>query len=157
MGSVQFQAIDRTWYPHLLLGAVDYYSSDSFDALQIVPAATMRMRDVPDLRVPYDPKGEAPWRWFVEDWPYDLPETVGVFTDLEALMGTSVWSVVYDEEGDWTALASRELPPATENMRIAPFGTLLALDRTLDEVLHLHLGQAAERSDPGSPWLFESD
>lgn len=156
LGACSFQPVDASWAKHLLLGDLDYYAGLNFRALQLIQSSDRLTMDVPNLSRPFEPETELPWRWLVEKWPYPIAGNTSVSTDLEALRGRDVTMVVRHKPGgvgtEWDAIALEDTPVPDELARAAPFGTLLAVDPTIGEVLGMGSGHWATRDEIGDPW-----
>lgn len=148
-GQVGFRPVHATWTEHLLLGALDYYGMESFEAVQIVPSEKYSTLDTPDLSRAYSANHDTAWSWLVAPWPYRVPDRALVMTEFKVLQGARVWFVDRDDAGDWQMFASRDLPPPVDTARIVPLATLFAIDPSLEEVCHLAPGQYAERGADG--------
>ena len=159
LGEVTFGDVHPSWSERLLLGDLDFYAGLNFRALQLLQAPDRRAIDTPDMSKPFDPSAELPWRWLVEEWPHQIPESTRVFTDLDALRGQVVTMISHDapepESTDWQAL-SLSTAPSDEVARIAPFGTLLAVDPTIGQVLDMPANHWATREDRDDPWFIRA-
>jgi hypothetical protein len=154
IGEVTFGEVHDSWKNELLLGDVDFYDGSSFPALQVI-ASDMHTIDTPDMTRPVADASPGPWQWLQQPWPYELPESTQVFTDTLALRGEPVTMVVRNLEmvrAEWNAWATHETDVPAEIIRLAAFGTLLAADETLAEMLRLDPGQYGARDNIGDAW-----
>ncbi len=150
-GSFVVSVVHPSWADRVLLGALDLYGADSVTALQLVPDATHRTIDVPDMSQPWDPARAPVWRWLVEPW--DLPFSPGsvAVTNLDALFGEPISEAARWEDTEWEMFAGAgpDVPP--DAVRVVPLATLLGFDPSLEPVTRLEVGQALRR-DPGGEW-----
>jgi hypothetical protein len=75
-----------------------------------------------------------------------------VVADLRALRGAHVTEVCHWEDDAWELVAGGDEPPAKEDLSVVAFGTLLAVDPSLEQVLSLPRGRCIRREDAASPW-----
>jgi Domain of unknown function (DUF4262) len=155
-GDIEFGlvAAHAAWVQRLVLRATKHYAARSVKVVQVVPATPWV--DVPRTSVPFDPVCEPVWRWLEEDWTYACDEQTRVLVDIAALRGRPIVEVLHEREPDettsWTMRVAEADASAESPMRMAPLGTLLALDPTLAATLDLEAGEFATRNSEASGW-----
>jgi hypothetical protein len=163
LDEIAFGPVHPTWAGLLMLGAVNLYGDADFPAVQVLPPARLRTKDVPDLARQVDLSREAPWRWQDEDeeWRYPLDRRSHVYCDLPVLLDRAVLYVEHDERDAaevWAAFSRGGPAPIPDDaVRQVPWGTLLACDETVEEVLSLELGEYATRAAAGARWEIARD
>ena len=87
-----------------------------------------------------------------DDWPFDEPENLAVFTLKRIAQGGSpILRVTHDEEdGGWQFLDGGEV--LMEEASLVCLRNMIQLDPSLLELADLPLGWVAERDGPGEPW-----
>jgi hypothetical protein len=152
LGSFSFGEVDSSWASTMALGAIDYYETDAIRALQVLPDATHRTIDVPDLALPRSAQHQPAWRWLWEPWPYQVPERSVAVTNLGALRGSPVTEVARWEIDQWELFAGAGPDVAKADIRKVPLGTLLAADPSLEVVTSLEIGKGLWRGRSDLEW-----
>jgi hypothetical protein len=151
IGEFRVGSTHTSWRKETVLAALDYYSREDVDVLQLVPVGSIRTIDVPDASVPLDPGGEPVWRWMVEPWPFDVsPHSIAV-TNLDALRGDPVTEATRWEETEWEIFAGVGPDTPEDEVRVVPLATLLGYDESLEPVTRLGVPGAIRRF-PDGPW-----
>ncbi len=152
LGRFSLRKVHQTWSSKLILGATDYYKNPAVPALQAVPDDEHRTIDVPDLSQPFSATEEPIWQWLEKSWDYSLPKNTMVITDLDALRGETITEAARWEETDWEIFAESVYELDKKNCRAVPFGTLLAADPSLKEVVDWKVGKARWREPSDLGW-----
>lgn len=152
LGSFTLQVAHESWSRLLLLGAFDFYRPKVVTAYQIVPDASRRTIDVPDMTKPWSAEAEPAWRWLGEPWPYAIPETSTATTNLAALRGQRVTELARWEVDDWEMFAGDGSQVTEAEMRVVPISTLVGADPTLAPALDLAVGAGVWRDKEGGDW-----
>lgn len=151
-GSFALHEAHPSWINLLLIGALDYYGQQQVKAIQIVPIGTYRTIDVPSLDQPWSKEAEPIWRWTKESWKYPVPPSSISVTNLRALQGEKITEVARWEPGEWEMFAGSGPDVARSDVRIAPLGTLLAADPTLEAAMNLEEGAGLWRESIDLGW-----
>jgi hypothetical protein len=111
--------------------------------------------DIPDMTAPWDEASQPVWRGFFGRPFPTIPLDFSVVTNLQALQGEMLSEGARWEVNQWEIFAGAGPDVAPEDVRIVPFATLLAIDPTIEELLHLDVGKASKRDElgPWEPWL----
>lgn len=154
LGKFSFRRIDVSWSSELMIGAFDYYrdSGKLVTAFQVVPEAKSLTSDVPDMSKPWSAEAEPVWAWIHEEWRFDVPRESTVTTNLGALRNQRVTEAVRWENDYWEAFAGPMPDIVESDLRIVPFGTMLALDRSLERLVSLEVGEGLWRDDGSGVW-----
>jgi len=86
----------------MLLGVFDYYKKADMRAYQIVPDAIHFTYDIPDMSREWSVSTEPAWQWLSRKWPYNVPESSKIVTNLEALQGEPITELFKKEK--WVIL-----------------------------------------------------
>ena len=151
-GEFSVQRVDVTWSRRLMLGAIDYFNSESVPALQLLPAAEAATLDIPDCTIPLDESSEPVWQWLLAGWQYPIPETSVAITDLYALKGAPVVEAVRWEVDQWEMFSGPGDEFDSEEVRIVPLATMLGIDQSLVAVTQLEVGDGLIRSRDETDW-----
>ena len=148
--SAEFQLgpVCAQWATQLLVGAHDFYQS-TVNALQILPDRLHRTIDVPDLSVSLESSQVTPWCWLEKPWPYKISEKAEAMADVHVLMGRRVKEVARWEEGYWEAFSDSGDDVRSENACLAPLGTLIGADPSLEPITALAIGAGMWRVENG--------
>lgn len=150
-GSFSLGKAHQSWSNELMLGALDYYDVPEVLAYQVVPDPEHLTIDVPTMTEPWHPTTSPPWRWLHEQWNYPVPPNSVATTNLQALRGARITEAARWEEDQWELFAGAGPDVPKENVRVVPLGTLLAIDDSLNAVVHLPVGRGLWR-DARSEW-----
>lgn len=87
-----------------------------------------------------------------ENWPFDEPENLAVFTLKRIVRGESpILRVTHDEEdGGWQFLDGGEV--SSQEASLVSLRFVTQVDPSVLEMADLPLGWVAERAGPGEPW-----
>jgi hypothetical protein len=152
VGTVRLGSVHPTWTRRLLLGAADYYPDKSVSGLQVLLQDEFNTIDTPDLAQEWDPDSAPAWRWLDLPWNYPIPKETTVVTNLRALRGEAITEVSHWEDDEWELMAADSTPISESDLHVIAFGTLLAVDPALEDVLSLPLGSSMRRESHSSPW-----
>jgi Domain of unknown function (DUF4262) len=153
LGKFTLRKAQASWSRSLLLGALDYYSSEDVDAYQIVPDTKHHTIDVPNMSKEWSSTNEPVWQWLHDPWQYAVSRDVEVMTNLDALRGAPITEACRFEEEYWEMYAGASGPEVSEDdARLVPLGCLLALDASLAPLLELAIGDGLWRDDQSSEW-----
>jgi hypothetical protein len=152
VGTFSVGRVHHTWIDLMMLGAVDFYANESVSALQILPKETRRTIDVPDMSEPWSAERSLGWKWLRVPWDYPIPPVSVATTNLAALGGAAVTEAARWEDDRWELFAGSGPDTPEKELRVAPLGTFLASDSSLDRILSLRVGQALWRQDRSSDW-----
>lgn len=152
LGSFWLRRVDASWQDLLMLGAIDFFGGSSFCALQVVPDSEHWTIDVPDLERPWSPTAEPVWKWLRVPWEFRVAAHSTATTNLDALRGAAVTEAVRWEEDQWELFAGAGPETPEGDIRVAPLGTLLAVDPSLTPVVDLTVGQGIWRDGRREPW-----
>ncbi len=152
LGTFCLRAVHRSWGDALLLGAIDFYRTESVAALQCVPDEAHMTIDVPDLSTERSGNSEPAWRWLTDPWPYACAQSASATTDIAALRGAPITEVARWEEDYWEMFAGNGPDVTEDDARIVPITTLLAADPTLAPALELKIGEGFWRHSEEGEW-----
>lgn len=155
LGEFTLREVHPTWSALLLLAALDYYEKDAIQAYQVVPDPEHHTVDVPNLRQQWSADREPAWQWLNQPWTYPVPSGSTATTNLNALRGHPITEATRWGEDEWEVFAGPGPAVTRPEMRVAPLGTLLAIDPTLSPVVDLPIGRGLwrqSRDDDWSPW-----
>lgn len=152
LGSFTLRKVSNSWSSELLLGAFDFYRTNSIPALQIVPDKEHWTVDVPNLSFAWNRNREPVWKWLREPWTYPIPSNAVAITNLDALRGHQVTEAARWEVDQWELFAGAGPDIPHKEIRAVPLGTLLAIDNTLDKVVALGIGEALWRNSGDIGW-----
>jgi hypothetical protein len=147
LGDFSFSQISPSWRKLMMLGVLDFYHTDAFDAWQILPDKEHYTLDIPNLSKEFDSKAEPVWKWLITEWNYSVPKNSTVVTNLAALKGEKITEVMRWEEGEWEMFAGAGPDVPKEEIRVVSLGTLLGIDQTLSPAINLNVGKGLWR-DP---------
>lgn len=88
-----------------------------------------------------------------DEWPFDDPQNLAVFTTTRVMEGAPVLLVTHDHEGDWQVLCGTTNDP--KDCRVVCFGCAYQRNREIAELADLPRGWRAWREDVKSPWIRE--
>lgn len=144
-GTFRLCRADSTWSKALILGALDYYQCDDLPALQVVPDASRKTIDVPDMSSPQ--RADPVWRWLTEDWPYLASAKSVAFAGRDVLLGARVIEVGHAAENEWEFFGQNSDEPFVTSL-----GTLLGSDPSLAQALELPVGSNLRRRIDDDSW-----
>jgi hypothetical protein len=154
-GEFRLRPVAPEWATCMLLQAIRYWGVPEVTALQIVPALPQKTLAIPDMSLPWEESSQPVWRGFFGHPFPTIPYAYSVVTNLQALQGALLSEGARWEVNCWEIFAGAgpDFPP--EDVRTVPFATLLAIDPTVEELLHLEVGTAAKRDElgPWEPWI----
>lgn len=136
----------------MLWGVFDYYKKADMRAYQIVPDAIHFTYDIPDMSKKWSVSTEPVWQWLNRKWPYSVPESSTVATNLSALQGDPITELMRLEENEWEMIAGPGPDVQKKDMRIVSLGTALGIDNTLLPAADLEIGKGLWRTDRDSDW-----
>lgn len=151
-GSFQLSPVDVSWVERLMLGAIDFYETQSVKAMQILPDEEHWTLDVPDLSRPYDDKFDPAWRELPSSFASSIPATSKAITNLDALRGARVTEAARWEDDVWELFAGAGPDVDEDQVRTVPLRTLLAIDNSLEPVASLQVGEALWRDQAELVW-----
>jgi len=153
LGIFTLRQVHNTWSNSLLLGALDFYKTNTIDAYQIVPDKSHWTIDIPNLGEEWSVTAEPIWQWLHEEWPYTVSRKSTATTNIDALYGARITEVARWEVDEWEMFAGPGPDVSFEEVRIVPLATLLAADPSLNPVVDLKIGKGLWRKDiEGSDW-----
>ena len=152
LGEFSFLPIDPSWSKLMLLGAFDYYKRKDIQAYQIIPDTNHFTYDTPDMSKEWSEATEPVWQWLYRKWPYNVPESSKVVTNLEALQGAPITELMRWEEDEWEMFAGPGPEVQKEDTRVVSLGTILGIDSTLVPAINLKTGKGLWRTDRESDW-----
>jgi len=152
LGVFSLRKADDFWIAQLMLGAVDFYQGRPLKAMQICPDLSRTTVDVPDMTIAKAHNTEAPWKWLDDEWHYPVPKDSTAVTNLAALQGECVTEAVRWEENEWELFAGAGPDVMASDIRIVPLATLLAVDESLEAVVHLKPTEGLWRKIPERVW-----
>jgi hypothetical protein len=88
-----------------------------------------------------------------DEWPFNDPQNLAVFTTIRVLEGAPVLLVTHDHDGDWQVLCGTTND--SKDARIVCFGCAYQRNRVIGELADLPRGWRAWRDDVKSPWIRE--
>ncbi len=151
LGAFELQKCDSSWTLDLLLGAVDFYSTQQIAALQITPDEVHATNDIPDMSTPWNFDLAGAWKWLKTDWPYSVPHDAVAVTNLGALRGELVTEVVRWGQNEWEAFSIPGPDVLPSDVRYVPVSTLLT-DESLLPILDLVEGDGRWRDSDELVW-----
>jgi hypothetical protein len=151
-GSFSLRKVDSSWSKALMLGALDFYGTDSVEALQVVPDQDHWTLDIPNLEQPWSPITEPVWQWLHVPWEFQASPKSLATTNLAALRGQRITEAARWEEEHWELFAGPGPEVSESEARVVPLGTLLALDQSLVDVTRLDVGSALWRDSELGGW-----
>ncbi|WP_443096773.1 DUF4262 domain-containing protein [Stenotrophomonas sp. PUT21] len=149
LGEFRLGLVDSSWVQKLMLGAVDFYGDVS--ARQILPVGVCWTADIPDLSRPYDEERSPAWG-DKQARHAAVPMAAVAVTNLDALRGHPVTEAARWEEGLWEMFAGAGPDVSPEDVRKIPLRTLVAIDRSLEPVMQLRVGEALWRDADELVW-----
>lgn len=152
LGTFSFQKVDSSWVDMLMLGALDFYDVTELAAWQIIPDKVHWTVDTPNCSQPWSAEKEPVWQWQNISWDFPIPSTSIAITNLDALRGKIITEASRWEENEWEMFAGAGPDVLKEEIRIVPLGVLLAVDKTLYNVIDLPIGSALWRDDSDLEW-----
>lgn len=152
LGTFFLRHVHPSWCKLLLLGAIDFYEGADVDAVQIVPDEEHVTIDVPDLSNPWSAAAEPVWQWLGVPWPYSVPSTSVVTTNIAALRRQPITEVCRWAEDEWEMFSGRGPEVTEEDARVVPIGSLLAVDPSLAPALNLEIGRGIWRNEKNEEW-----
>jgi hypothetical protein len=152
LGEFSFLPVHQSWSKMMLLGVFDYYKKADMRAYQIVPDAIHFTYDIPDMSRVWSVSTEPVWQWLSRKWPYNVPESSKVVTNLEALQGEPITELMRWEEDEWEMFAGPGPEVQKEDTRVVSLGTILGIDNTLFPAVDLETGKGLWRTDRDSEW-----
>lgn len=152
LGHFSLVQADASWSRRLLLGAFDYYPHADISVWQVVPDGPHRTLDVPDMAHVFAVNAQPVWQWVERPWDYPIPSNSMALTNVPVLFGEKVTEVMRWEADDWELFsgAGPEVPAA--DRRMVPLGVLMGLDKALERVAHLPVGQGIWRDSEELEW-----
>jgi len=154
-GRFSLKPVHESWVKMLLLGAIDYYSTDKIKAYQVVPEQEKGTIDIPSMAFPYSKDTDPVWRWAEGGWPYQVPSSSRVLTNTDALFGFAVNVLTRWEHDEWEMFSDSGEEITLEDMHPVPLATLIAFDPTLEAALEVPIGEGLYREFDGEkagPW-----
>lgn len=87
-----------------------------------------------------------------QDWPFEDPTNVAVFTTEQIMSGSAqICCVSHDEDdGAWQFYPNAEV--TVEDVKLVALHRVFSLDNSLKDIADLPLGWRAERQGPNEPW-----
>lgn len=152
LGHFSLVRADASWSKLLLLGAFDYYLQAALRVWQIVPDAPHRTREIPDMSRVFDVANQPVWQWLARAWAYPVPEDSMAITHMPVLLGEPATELMRWETDEWEIFAGAGPDVPKEEKRIIPLGVLLGLDSTLEQAVHLSVGQGLWRDALEQEW-----
>lgn len=152
LGAFSMHQVDTSWSERLMLGAMDFYSQGSLVAFQIFPDSLHYTLDTPDLSKPWSLSSEPAWKWIGSTWNESVPKNSTAVTNLSALQGGIVTEVVRWEDDQWEMFSGAGPDVLEHEIRVVPLTTLLALDPSLEIVIHLNVGDGLWRDSEEKEW-----
>lgn len=152
LGTFRLIESHKSWNDEILLGALDYFRTDTVAALQVIPDPEHITIDVPDASLPWNPSEQPVWRWLKEPWAWPIPAGSAAVTNLAALRGEAVTEVSRWELDEWELFAGSGADINQNDLRVVPIATLVAADPSLFEVLSLDVGKSLWRNSNGDAW-----
>jgi hypothetical protein len=152
LGEFSFLSVDRSWSKMMLLGVFDHYKEADIQAYQIVPEASHFTYDTPDMSREWSVSSEPVWQWLNSKWPYNVPESSTVVTNLEALCGEPITELMRWEKDEWEMFAGPGPDVKKEDTRVVSLGTILGIDKTLLPAVDIEIGKGLWRTDKDSEW-----
>lgn len=152
LGRFSLVKADASWSTRLLLGAFDYYPHAGFAVWQVVPDGPHRTLDVPEMARAFEAQAQPVWQWVERAWEYPIPRGSMALTNLPVLFGEKVTEAMRWETDDWELFsgAGPEVPEA--DRRMVPLGVLIGLDKALERVIYLPVGQGIWREREELEW-----
>ena len=141
-----------SWVEMLMLGAIDFFDDPAIETYQIRPDPAHITIDVPDFAVAWSPQREPAWRWLRESWELPIPSTSTALTSLAALRGERITEASRWELDEWEMFAGSGPDTPSDEVRVVPIGTLLAVDGTLESVISLDVGKSLWRDANDTEW-----
>lgn len=151
-GGFRLRKVDPSWINKLMLGALDFHKKNIFCVWQIVPDEKHSTVDVPNMEDAWNADQAPVWQWLEKPWNYHIPSNSKAITNLAALQGKPITEASHWEEAEWELFAGAGPDIMKSEMRIVPFGILLALDKSLVTVAELGVGHSLWREDLGFEW-----
>ena len=152
LGTFTLRPVDPSWSVEFIFGAFDFYGVTSLPALQILPDEAHWTADIPDLEQPWSAATAGVWKWLKVPWGFPVPPTALVTTNLGVLRGDKVIEVMRWEQDSWE-MFSREAPEIPEDeIRVVQIGTMLVMDRSLEDALHVSVGKGLWRDADDHEW-----
>jgi hypothetical protein len=152
LGEFSLSPVHLSWSKMMLLGVFDFYKKADMQAYQIVPDAIHFTYDIPDMSREWSVSTEPVWQWLNRKWPYKVPESSTVTTNLDALQGEPITELMRWEEGEWEMFAGSGPDVQKSDMRVVSLGTILGIDNTLLPAVDLEIGKGLWRTDRDSKW-----
>lgn len=151
-GAFALRRSHASWVEMLMLGAIDFFDDPAIETYQIRPDSAHITIDVPDLAVAWSPQREPAWRWLRESWELPIPSTSTALTNLAALRGERITEASRWELDEWELFAGSGPDTPSDEVRVVPIGTLLAVDGTLESVISLDVGKSLWRDADDMEW-----
>lgn len=149
LGVFRLGPVSSSWVQKLMLGAVDFYGDVS--ARQILLDDAYWTADTPDLSRPYDEERSPVWGDKQTNHA-TVPMAAVAVTNLDALRGHPVTEAARWEDGLWEMFAGTGPDVSPEDVRKVPLWTLVAIDRSLEPVMQLRVGEALWRDADELIW-----
>jgi nucleoid DNA-binding protein len=152
LGSFTLRSVKPDWVKLLMLGAIDYYKDREVVAYQILPDEAHWTIDIPALDDGWSASANQPWKWLIEEWPYEVPRSSVATTNISALRGARITEAARWEEDEWELFAGSGPDVKPQDVRVVPLGVLLGVDEMLGAVVNLGVGQALWRDGSAGTW-----
>jgi hypothetical protein len=153
-GNFSLRPVDISWAKGLMLGAFDFFATETIEARQIVPDQSHWTIEIPDLSLPWSANAAPGWQWMRQEWTFPVPPKSVAITNLDALRGGRVTEVMRWEEDEWEIFAGAGPDTTESERRVVPLSILLAADPSLVPAVDLAVGTGLWRDGESSwhPW-----
>jgi len=148
LGVFTLKDVDNSWVQELMLGALDYYDTDTIKALQVLPSDKRKFSiDIPNLQNRYSPYDEPLWQWLTMDWNYDIPSSSMCVTNTDVLLGESLFQAIRWEEDYWEAFSKPSSEIVEEDTHFIPLSFILESNEINKIIATLSINQAVTKID----------
>lgn len=147
LGNFKLQKSDSSWNKLLMLGAIDYYSTDDVESYQIVPLDVEKQTiDIPDMSIPWSDQ-DLCWRYACDlvEWPYHIPEGSIAITNLSALYGGRLTEFFRFEDDEWEIFSGNGALEPVEAIRMVPVSVLIKCDPGISNFINDPVGKGKFR------------
>lgn len=151
LGDFEMRSADSSWVEILALGARKQYGTLT-PFLQIAQSRRDSTIDTPDTSKPWSASTEPVWKWLKDPWTLDIPAESTATTNLAALSGSRVTEATRWEPDEWELFAGSGPDTPTDELRVMPLATFLAVDPTIAAVLKLQIGEGFWRDAAELDW-----
>jgi len=148
LGVFTLKDVDNSWVQELMLGALDYYDTDTVKALQVLPTDKRKFSiDIPNLQNKYSSNDEPLWQWLTMDWNYDIPSSSMCVTNTDVLLGESLYQAIRWEEDYWEAFSKPSSEIVEEDTHFIPLSFILESNEVNKIIATLSIDQAVTKID----------